>query len=94
MVAPIHPVTGKRFLFVNRSFTQHIVGMLKAESDRLLSYLYDHINQPEFQVRYRWHTGSLAMWDNRVTQHYAIADYLPHHRKMHRITVVNDARIT
>ena len=92
-ITPVHPVTGKRFLYVNRSFTQHIVGMIKAESDRTLSYLYDHINQPEFQVRYRWRAGSMVLWDNRVTQHYAIADYLPHYRRMHRVTVVDDARV-
>lgn len=92
-IVQTHPVTGRKFLYVNRSFTQHVVGMLKGESDRLLQYLYGHIDQPEFQVRYRWHRGSIAMWDNRVTQHYAIADYLPNYRKMHRVTVVDDVRL-
>ena len=91
-VVGIHPVTGARYLNVNRSFTQHIVGMLKAESDRLLEYLYSHIDQPEFQMRFRWRAGSIAIWDNRVTQHYALADYLPHYRCMHRVTVNHDTR--
>ncbi len=91
-VVGVHPVTGARYLNVNRSFTQHIVGMLKAESDRLLEYLYSHIDQPEFQMRFRWRKGSVAIWDNRVTQHYALADYLPHYRCMHRVTVNHDKR--
>jgi hypothetical protein len=62
------------------------------ESDRLLRYLFDHIAQPEFQVRFRWRPGSLAMWDNRVTQHYAVDDYRPQGRTMHRVTVVRDRR--
>jgi len=52
----------------------------------------NHMNQPEDQVRWRWTDGSLAMWDNRVTMHYAVADYLPEPRSMNRITVVNDRR--
>ena len=88
-----HPITGKSYLYVNQSFTNHIVNMTTAESDRLLQYLFNHIESPEFQVRFRWQPDSIAMWDNRVTQHYAVADYLPHYRRMHRITVVNDKRI-
>ena len=68
-IAPKHPVTGRQLLFVNRSFTQHIVGMLKAESDRLLAYLFSHIESANFQVRFRWRKGSVAMWDNRCTLH-------------------------
>ena len=87
-----HPITDKRYLYVNQSFTNHILDMTTAESDRLLHYLFSHIKSPEFQVRFRWRSNSIAMWDNRVTQHYAVADYLPHYRRMHRITVVNDKR--
>ena len=87
-----HPVTGDKYINVNRSFTQHIVGMLKAESDRLLDYLYSHIDQPEHQVRFRWRDNSVAIWDNRVTQHYALADYLPDYRCMNRVTVNSDRR--
>jgi len=91
-VAPKHPVTGKRLLFVNRSFTQHIKGMLKAESDRLLEYLFAHIETPNNQVRFRWTKGAVAMWDNRCTQHFAVADYLPAYRRMHRVIVNSDRR--
>jgi len=92
-VAPEHPVTGRRLLFVNRSFTQHIVGMLKTESDRLLQYLFSHLENVNLQVRFRWRMGSVAMWDNRSTQHYAVADYLPNYRRMHRVIVNTDRRI-
>jgi taurine dioxygenase len=87
-----HPVTGRPFLYVNRHFTTHVLGMSSGDSQRLLTALFDHINQPDFQVRFRWHPGTVAMWDNRVTQHYAVADYLPQYRCMHRVTVVNDRR--
>jgi taurine dioxygenase len=91
-VVRTHPVNGRKFLYVNRPFTEHIIDMTARESDRLLEYLYDHMDRPEFQVRFRWQTGSVAMWDNRVTQHYAVADYLPERRWMHRVTVIDDRR--
>ena len=91
-IVKIHPMTGKACLYVNASFTRHIVGFTARESDRLLHYLYDHIDQPEFQVRHRWRKGDVAIWDNRVTQHYAVADYFPQYRRMHRVTVVRDGR--
>tara|TARA_Y100001934_G_C12158577_1_gene680846 strand:- start:133 stop:984 length:852 start_codon:yes stop_codon:yes gene_type:complete len=87
-----HPVSKRKFVFANEGFTQHIVGLKASDSSHLLSYLYHHINQPEHQVRYHWSDGALAMWDNRCTWHYATADYLPHERIMHRITVLNDRR--
>ncbi len=91
-VVQVHPVTGRKFLYVNEGFTQHIVGMTRRASNRLLSYLLDHLGRPEFQVRFKWRAGSVAMWDNRCTQHYAVSDYMPHRRCMNRITVVNDRR--
>ena len=87
-----HPVTGRPLLYVNQSFTRHIVGMSTGDSDRLLHYLYSSANQPEFQVRFRWHNGAVAMWDNRASQHYAVADYAPAYRCMHRVTVLDDKR--
>jgi len=87
-----HPVSGRRILYVNQSFTRHIVGMSIPDSDRLLHYLYNHTNRPEFQVRFRWSKGAVAMWDNRATQHYATADYGASYRRMHRVTVLNDRR--
>ena len=92
-IAPKHPVTGRRLLFVNRSFTQQVVGLLKSESDRLLQYLFSHIENPAFQVRFRWRKDSVAMWDNRSTQHFAVADYLPGYRRMHRVIVNTDMRV-
>jgi len=77
---------------VNPSFTNQIFGMRSRESDNLLRYLYTHMDRAEFQIRFRWRRNSLAMWDNRVTMHYAVADYLPAYRCMNRITIVRDRR--
>ena len=87
-----HPVTGRKFLNFNEAFVTHIVGKTTNESNSLKTYLADHMNRPEDQIRWRWSRGDLAMWDNRVTMHYALADYLPHYRCMNRITVVRDRR--
>ncbi len=89
-IVKYHPITQKPYLYVNPSFTRYIAGQQWTESNRLLSYLYEHQNQPEYQVRYKWSKGTVAMWDNRCTMHYAVADYLPHYRRMHRVTVVKD----
>jgi taurine dioxygenase len=91
-IVKTHPVSGRKFLYVNEGFTSHIIGMTARESRRWLNFLLDHINRPEYQVRFRWQAGSVAMWDNRSTQHYAVADYMPAYRCMNRITVVKDRR--
>ena len=85
-----HPVSGKQALFVNEGFTTRIVGLSQKESDALLNFLFAHITKPEFQVRWRWQENDAAIWDNRVTQHYANADYLPARRIMHRATILGD----
>lgn len=85
-----HPVSEKRALFVNEGFTTRLYGLPDAESESLLRFLFSHITRPEFQVRWRWQANDLAIWDNRVTQHYANADYLPTRRIMHRATVLGD----
>ncbi|AUX71291.1 taurine dioxygenase [Erwinia pyrifoliae] len=85
-----HPVSGKKALFVNEGFTTRIVGLHDKESDALLNFLFAHINKPDFQVRWRWQQDDVAIWDNRVTQHYANADYLPQRRIMHRATILGD----
>lgn len=92
-IVQAHPMTGRKFLYVNDSFTAHVVGMTARDSRQLLNYLLDQINRPEHQVRFKWRKGSIAMWDNRCTQHYAVADYLPAYRRMNRITVINDRRV-
>ena len=85
-----HPISGRRGLFVNEGFTSRIVELTKAESDALLAFLRVHLAKPEFTVRWRWKPYDLAFWDNRLTQHYATADYLPHRRVMHRATILGD----
>jgi taurine dioxygenase len=85
-----HPVSGKRGLFVNEGFTSRIVELDQKESDAVLGYLKVHLAKPEFTVRWRWKQYDLAFWDNRLTQHYASADYLPSRRIMHRATIVGD----
>jgi taurine dioxygenase len=85
-----HPQTGRKALYVNAAFTQHIVGMDKPESDALLGYLYSQARTPEYQCRFRWAEHSIAFWDNRCTQHYAVSDYWPAVRRMERATIVGD----
>ncbi len=87
-----HPVTGAPILFCNPAFTVHIEGMKATDSARLLSYLFSHLTQPEFQVRFRWAPNDIVIWDNRCTMHYALYDYAPYRRVMHRVTVINDRR--
>ncbi|MCG7390398.1 taurine dioxygenase [Pantoea sp. ACRSB] len=85
-----HPVSGRKALFVNEGFTTRIVELSEKESDAVLALLYAHATKPEFQVRWRWRPNDVAIWDNRVTQHYANADYYPARRVMHRATVLGD----
>lgn len=87
-----HPVTGRSFLNFNEAFVSHIVGLTTNESNALRTYLANHMNRPEDQIRWRWQAGDIAMWDNRITMHYAVADYLPQYRRMNRVTVVDDGR--
>jgi len=87
-----HPVTGRKFLNFNEAFVTHIVGLTTNQANALKTFLANHMNKPEDQIRWRWQVGDIAMWDNRVTMHYAVADYLPQHRCMNRITVVRDRR--
>lgn len=85
-----HPETGRKAIYVNAGFTQHIVGMEKAESDALLAHLYAQAAIPEYQCRFRWSKNAIAFWDNRASQHYAASDYYPALRRMERVTVVGD----
>lgn len=86
----VHPVTGRRLLYVNPTFTSRIVELSKKESDAVLKHLFEHLLKPEFQVRLQWQPNDVAVWDNRATQHYATGDYYPEFRRMHRITVGGD----
>ncbi len=84
-----HPVSGRKALFVNEGYTTRLLGIDRKESDAVLGYLLEHLRTPEFQYRHRWRKGDLAVWDNRVTQHYAVADYCER-RVMHRVTIQGD----
>ena len=89
-VVRTHPATGRKALFVNSGFTTRINELTRAESDAVLAFLFEHVTKPEFQVRHRWRENDLALWDNRVTQHYATVDYLPERRVMHRATIIGE----
>ena len=89
-VVRTHPVTGRKGLFVNEGFTRAIEGLSALESQALLNLLFQHSAKPEFTVRWSWQLGDVAFWDNRITQHYAVADYLPVRRIMHRATIIGD----
>ena len=91
-VIETHPISGLKYLNVNQSFTRNIVNESQGSSDHILQFLFKHMAKPEFQVRFYWQNNSVAIWDNRITQHYAICDYLPNFRHMNRITVINDKR--
>ncbi|MBP2478885.1 taurine dioxygenase [Crossiella equi] len=89
-VVRTHPETGRRTLFVNQAFTTHIVGLDPQESDRLLRHLFSQAHLPEVQVRFTWRPNSVAFWDNRATQHYAVNDYHPHARVAERVAIAGD----
>ena len=99
-VVRTHPETGEKILFVN-AFTTHFTNYHTPANVRfgqdanpgaslLLNYLISQAFIPEFQVRFRWKPNSMAMWDNRSTQHYAVMDYPPCHRKMERAGIIGD----
>ena len=90
-VVRTHPVTGRKILYVNPTFTAHLEGVPAEEGDAVLAWIYRHQTQPEFQCRWRWRQGDLAIWDNRATHHYAIADYGDAERTIHRVTLEGEA---
>lgn len=100
-VVRTHPETGEKILYVN-AFTTHFTNFHTAQNVRvgqdyshggsdLLRYLVAQAFIPEYQVRFRWKPNSMAFWDNRSTQHYAVMDYPPCHRKMERAGIVGEA---
>jgi taurine dioxygenase len=99
-VVRTHPETSEKILFVN-AYTTHFTNFHNPDNVRygqdanpgaaqLLSYLVSQAQIPEFQVRFRWRPNSVAFWDNRSTQHYAVMDYPPCHRKMERAGIIGD----
>ena len=99
-VVRTHPATGEKILFVN-GFTTHFTNFHTPANVRygqdfapgaaqLLQYLIAQAQIPEYQVRFRWRPNSVAFWDNRCTQHYAVMDYPPCHRKMERAGIIDD----
>ncbi|WP_036648794.1 TauD/TfdA dioxygenase family protein [Paenibacillus pini] len=89
-VVRIHPETGRKTLFVNAAFTVRIIGLEAEESEKLLQYLFKQAHVPEYQVRFHWEKNSVAFWDNRATQHYAVSDYYPNRRIAERISIEGD----
>lgn len=89
-VVRTHPVTGRKSIFVNKTFTTHINEIPKAESDSVLAFLYSHCAKPDYQVRFKWQPHSIAFWDNRCVQHLALWDYYPQVRSGYRVTVKGD----
>lgn len=105
-VVRVHPETGEKILFVNEAFTTHLsnYGRVTAQSYRfgfdyklaemdLLHYLFRQAHAPEYQVRLKWRPNTIAFWDNRACQHYAVQDYFPAPRHMLRATIVGDRPI-
>ena len=82
-----HPLSGRPALYVNGDFTLRFDGWTEAESRPLLEFLYAHATRGEFTCRFRWREGSIAIWDNRATQHCAVNDYHGERRLMHRVTI-------
>ncbi len=85
-----HPETGRKSLYIG-NHVHYFEGMTEAESQPLIDYLRAHSVRPEFTCRFPWQNGSLAFWDNRCTQHFAINDYPAETRVMHRVTICGDA---
>ena len=89
-VVRTHPETGRKALYANGGHALRFRDMTVEESAPLLSYLFAHATRPEFTCRFRWEEGSIALWDNRCTQHNPVNDYHGFRRVMHRVTLKGD----
>ena len=86
----IHPQTNRRMLFINPTYTTRFAGMTAEQSKPLLDELYAHCTRPEFTCRFRWRVGTVALWDNRCTMHYAVNDYDGYRRLMYRTAIAGE----
>ena len=91
-VVRVHPVTGRKAIFVNPQFTLSIKGMEEEESRTLLGTLFNLTHILEYQYRHRWSPNQIVFWDNRSVQHAAVHDYYPQRRRMDRVTIAGDSR--
>ena len=89
----VHPVTGRKSLYINHVYTVAIDGMHEDESKLLLEFLFKHMTRPQFVFRHRWQAGTLLMWDNRTVVHYADGGYEGYRRLMYRTTVAGETPI-
>ena len=89
-VVRTHPVTGRKALYVNRAFTTRVRGLAPSESRAVLGFLFEHMENPHYQCRLHWQPDSVAMWDNRCVQHYAMWDYYPNVRHGLRVSIVGE----
>jgi taurine dioxygenase len=89
-VIRMRPETGRKAIFVNRTFTARINELSETESRAVLDLLFDHCEQIDFQIRFRWERNDVALWDNRCVIHHAIWDYWPNERKGRRVTIKGD----
>jgi alpha-ketoglutarate-dependent taurine dioxygenase len=89
-VVRTHPATGRKCLFVNSSYTISINDVPPEESAAILQFLFEHVKNANFQMRFRWQPHSVAFWDNRAVQHLAVWDYFPQVRSGYRVTIAGD----
>ena len=89
-VVRTHPANGKAALYVNPHFTARINGLTNQENVAIMQLLFEQTNIPEYQFRLRWKPGTIALWDNASTQHYAANDYYPNRRHMERVAIMGE----
>ncbi len=92
-VVRVHPVSGKRVIYVNPQFSLRMRGLKDDESATLLDFLFRQAHVPEYQLRVKWQPDTVVLWDNRSVQHYAPHDYYPQRRSMERVTIAGDVPI-